>query len=59
MIIVFEALTGRARFSIIRAGSILFSVIGFVLIVCEESITLSVIGIAFAIGAAVSQAATL
>ena len=56
MIIVFEALTGRARFSIIRAGSILFSVIGFVLIVCEESITLSVIGIAFAIGAAVSQA---
>lgn len=56
MIIVFEALTGRARFSIIRAGSILFSIIGFVLIVCEESITLSIIGIVFAIGAAVSQA---
>lgn len=56
MIIAFEALTGRVRFSIIRAGSILFSVIGFVLIVCEESVTLNILGIIFAIGAAVSQA---
>ncbi len=56
MIIVFEALTGKARFSMIRAGSILFSIIGFILIVCEESVTLSTLGIMFAIGAALSQA---
>lgn len=56
MIIVFEAISGRAKFSVIRAGSIIFSVVGFILIVSGESITLNILGIIFAIGAAVSQA---